>query len=349
MILLLPTILLSLTTGFASPPIPPKINPGTNLSHETLRIKRSQEILRALFLEHRHRYNEARKIWETLPQANESVIDHIFQTDLMDQKPLFLETIPTTKSSILFVVSYLKWQKKWDNAYQLLKNHPAMVAKYEDLRLIEVTLALYLRKYKEAELLLLEMAPHNILDKIRLRQLWSWYYVLSGRKYGLRTAIEELEENTLYLPASIVVTEHLGFRWTETKKRALRALTRFPSNSELIEEIVIVFQNHGAWKEIGRIIAAKKNSPSATDWIIAANVYLQTGQDHKLKQLLNNVPETERHRIEFLDYAARFAVRRKEWGQLKRVSDQVRKHYPYLRDGDLFLAEYNRRTGNSEK
>ncbi len=342
-------ILLSVVTAFSSPPSPEKIS-STKHSQITSNIQRSQIILRALYLEHRHQYVESRNIWKTLPQTNKSVKDHIFQADLMDQKPGVLESIPETVSSILIAVSYYNWQKKWDKGYQLLKKHPDIVAKSEELKLIEVRLALYLRKYEEAELLLLGMAPQDLLDKTKLRLLRTWYFVLSGKKKGFRIAIKELEEDSLYLPASLMMIAHWGESWSDTKKRALKALTRFPSNRKLIEEIIIIFQNHGAWNELGDLLDLKTfNRDEAGAWVLTANVYFQTGQAKKLRQLLNTVRKTERHRLDYLDYAARIAVRRKEWDLLKHVTDQYHKYFPYLRDGDLFLAEYKRETASRKK
>jgi len=350
LILLLSITLLIVSTGYSNPLSSPSKVPGTDYLHNVTRIQQSQKILRALFLEYNHQYTEARNIWKTLPQTGNSVKDHIFQSDLMDQKPGVLEAIPKTASSILIAVSYYKWQKKWHQAYQLLKKHPDIVEKSEDLKLIEVTLALYLRNYEEAELLLLGMIPQDIVDKTYLHLLWNWYYVLSGKKKGFRIANKELEEDTLYLPPSFVMIEYWDETWSDTKRRALKALTRFPSNRELIEEIVTVFQNHGAWNELGHLMDAKKYSrDERVTWIFTANVYLQTGQNTKLQQLLNTVPQTERPRLEYLDYLARIAVRRKEWDLLKQISDQYHKHYPYLRDGDLYRVEHKRETGSKQK
>jgi hypothetical protein len=350
LILLLPITLLIVSTGYSNPPSSLSKVPGTDYLHNVTKVQQSQKILRALFLENNHQYSEARNIWKTLPQTSKSVKDHIFQSDLMDQKPGVLEAIPKTASSILIAVSYYKWQKKWHEAYQLLKKHPDIVDESEDLRLIKVTLALYLRNYEEAELLLLGMASQDIVDQTYLHVLWSWYYTLSGKKNGFRGAIKELEEDILYLPAPLVMIEYQRETWSDTKRRALKALTRFPSNRELIEEIVTVFQNHGAWNELGHLMNAKKYSRYATStWIFTANVYLQTGQNTKLQQLLNTVPKTERQRLEYLDYLARIAVRRKEWDQLKQISDQYHKHYPYLRDGDLYLVEHRGETGSKQK
>ena len=346
----LPIILLNVAIAFSSPPFSHNKVYVTGDSKNAFSIKRSQAILTALFLEHRHQYAEARNIWKTLPLTNKSVKDHIFLADLMDQKAGVLEAIPKTISSILIVVSYYNWQKKWDKAYQLLKKYPDIVAKSEDLKLIEARMALFLRKYQETELLLLKMAPKDFFDKTQYQLLWNWYFALSGRKNGLRIETKKLEEDFLYLPASLVMVEHQGESWSDTRKRALKALTRFPSNRDLIEDIVFVFQNHGAWIELSNFLDLNNsNRDGAGDWVFTANVYSQTGQDKKLQLLLNSVSKTERHRLEFLDYAARIAVHKKEWDLLKHVTEQYHKYFPYLRDGDLYLAEYKRGTASRKK
>jgi len=320
--------------------------PAPDQSQKTVRIAQSQKILEALLLEHRHRYREALAIWETLPQSSALVKDHVFQAELMGLKALNLKSVPDTVFSVKMAVSFLKWQKKWFEAYQLLHHHPHMVAQNEDLRTVQVILALYLRRYQEAESLLLGMSSHEFMEPAQRDLLWSWYFILSERKGDLKTKIDALEENALYFPASLMVMENLDSPWPEMKKRVLRALTRFPSDIELKEEVIGLLQNHGAWKELGTIIESKENNRNGSaDWDIRANVYFQTGQSEKLKQLLDEIPEIEQQKIEYLDYKARVAILEGDWELLRRVSERCRKRYPYLQDGDLLLAEYEMHTG----
>ena len=344
LLLFLPIVFLSNAISQATPLSPAESNRESDHSSLRIRVKKSQKILKALFLEHRHRYFEAKKIWETLPQTSKSVKDHIFQADLMNQTQLVLETIPPTASSIMLAVSYLNWQKQWDEAYRLLKKHPALVPQNEDLRLMEVRQSLYLRKYKEAESLLLKISPLDSYNKIQRGILWSWTHALSEKKSELKAVIEELEEMTLYLPASFFLTENGTFTWPELKKRVLKALTLSPSDTELFEKVIVLFQSNGDWKELENLIqwTIKKRRLKAI-WKLEANVYWRTHQKEELKRLLGTVSEDEKKRVEYLDYAARLAILEEEWEQLKRISDQFRKDFSFLRDGDLFLAEYQKK------
>ncbi|MFH2132215.1 MAG: hypothetical protein ABIK68_17700 [bacterium] len=207
-------------------------------------------------------------------------------------------------------------------------------------------LALYLRRYQEAESLLLEMSSHEFMEPAQRDLLWSWYFILSERKGDLKTKIDALEENAFYFPASLIVMENLDSPWPELKMRVFRALTRFPSDIELKEEVIVLLQNHGAWKELETIIESKeKHRNGLAEWDIRANVYFQTGQSEKLKQLLDEIPEIEQQKIEYLDYKARAAILEGDWELLKLVSERCRELYPYLQDGDLLLAEYEIQTG----
>ncbi len=327
--------------GQTSPPLPFEVTPYPDNPSLTDRIERSQRILKALFFEQRYQYVEARKIWETLPRSSGSVGDHIFQSELLEMKSLDIGSVPVTVFSIKVAASYLKWRKQWSKAYQLLLEQSALVAQNEDLQFIQVMLALYLRKYEDAQKQLRKMDSANVHDKMQLGLLWSWYYMLSERLDKLMMELEELEDNAFYYPASFVISESARYPWQETKENALRALTRFPSDRELIERIVTLFRQQEDYDELDSILDYQQYSSDVpTAWMIWADVYLQTRQFEKLKRLLRDIQPAEKHRIEFFNYLAQIAIFEREWKQLMGIAEQCRIQFPFLRDGDLFMAIY---------
>ncbi|NQU63870.1 MAG: hypothetical protein HQ517_06250 [SAR324 cluster bacterium] len=340
LILLLLIFFLGTATSCSIHPSPAVVSHDLALFSERVQTQHTLDILRALFLEHQHRYSEARKIWMMLPPTSSSVKDHIFQAELIDNTPLVMDSIPITASSIMLAVSYLNWRKQWADAYKLLKNRSIIVSQDEVLKLAEVKQALYLRKYEEAESILLGIIPYDSDDKLQWYLLWSWTQALSEKTSGLRSAIEKSEEFAQYLPASFYLMKDGTFDLPKMKKSFLKALTLSPSDTELTEKIILLFQYHSDWSELEILFESNNKEHWTALWKLEANLYWMTGQKEKLKRLLETVSETEKKRVAYLDFEARLAILEEEWEHLKRILDQYRKRYSYLRDGDLFLAEY---------
>lgn len=314
------------------------------------RVERSQRILKALFLEQRYQYREARNIWESMPGSSKPIEDHIFLNELIESESLELNAVPQSLFSTRMAASYLKWQKQWSKAYQLLSARPALVAQNEELQFIQVLMALYLRKYEDARKQLQAMGDRDTHDQIQLTLLWSWYYTLSERQAELKDVLGELEENAFYYPTSFVISESVEYPWHELKENALRALIRFPSDKELIERIVVLFSRHEAVDELSHVLEFHERGDTAqTAWIMQADILLSTQQFIELKQLLGEVQPEEEHRIEYLNYQAQVAIFEQNWQRLKRIAEVYRSQFPFLQDGDLFMSIYEDSIAPSQK
>lgn len=325
-------------TAFGQTSSPVDISPFPDAPALSARIEQSQLILEALFLERYNQYDRALGIWETLPQTSKLVGDHIFQNGLMEMKPLNFNSIPATESSVNVAVSYLKWQKRWAEAYQLLQERSQLVQRTEELRLMQIMLALYLRRYEDARQQLEAMSSRNIQGHLRLDLLWSWYHLLSGDREGLKRVLVELEENAFYYPASFVVVEGIGYSREEVKKNAMRALTRFPSDRELAERVISMLLRQGAIDDLEQVIAHQKGWNDSTVQMIYAEFYLQSGRFEELKQLLIKIQNTEANQIELLEYRAQVAIYEKDWTALKHIAETYRLRFPFLKDGFLYMT-----------
>jgi len=348
-ILLLLLLITSLNPviGQTSPPQSIKISPYPNQRVLTTRIGQSRKILQALFLEKRYRYADAREIWKTLPQSSKSVIDHIFQNELVGREYLDQNSVPATVYSVKVAASFFVWKKQWRNANELLKSQPVLLARHEELRLMQIMTGLYLRKYDEVERQLNAADPDEAMDKMELGLVRSWFYILSERKNELQTLLKEMDENAYYMPDSFAITGNVDSSWQETKNRALKALTRFPSDRELIENIVKLYQQNSAWEELETAIGlGSLKNKDRTAWTVLAEVYLQTRQLDKLKRLLKGVALSETNRVEYFSFNARLAIHQKKWKQLRQIAEQVKQRFPSLRDGDLLMDVYRLRTGD---
>jgi hypothetical protein len=348
-------LLLLLLITFVNPvigqtsPLLIKMSPYPNHRVLTTRIGQSRKILHALLLEKRYRYADAREIWKTLPQSSESVRDHIFQNELVEREYLDQDSVPATVYSVKVAASFFVWKKQWRKAYELLKSQPALLARHEGLRLMRIITGLYLRKYDEVERQLNEADLNEALDRMELGLVQSWFYILSERTTELHALLKELDENAYYMPDSFAITRNVDSSWQETKNRALKALTRFPSDRELIENIVKLYQQNSAWEELETAIGLRSfKNTDKTAWTVLAEVYLQTRQLDKLKRLLEGVALGETTRVEYFSYNARLAIHLKKWKQLRQIAEQVKHRFPFLRDGGLLMDVYILKAGDPE-
>ena len=332
-------------------PLPEKLEilpyPDTPLL--TDRVKRSQKILKALFLEQRYQFTEAQRIWKTMPRTNLQVQDHIFQSELIVKRSLDTDTIPATPLSIKTAVLFLRWQKRWSEAYELLQEQSELVSNNIELQYIKAIFALYLRKYEDTQRQLKTIASNEFHDKEQLGLLGSWLYLLSGKQLQLQQALKQLEENAMYYPTVFMMSEYAGYSMHEIHENAMSALVRFPSNRELIENIVISLQHHEAFNELQDVLDhGISDNELRVAWMTRAEVYLQTHEFKKLKVLLTELQSSEEVRVEFLNYRAQVAIYEQDWPTLKAIAHAYHNRFPYLKDGDYFMAIYEDSTRQSQ-
>lgn len=313
------------------------------------RIAQSQQILKALLLEQDYRFVEALGVWKMLPQSSETIRDHVFQIKLIEQGDLEINSIPETVFSIKVAVSFLKWQKRWREAYQLLQARSALIIQDEQLRFMQVVLAFYLGEYEAAQQQLKAIGSGPVHDKLQLQMMWSWYYMLSEKGEKLLQLLEELEDHATYHSASFLVKGSKELPWHKMRHYALKTLTRFPSDRELTEITIRLFLKQGALEELEKSILPRNTSDGVDDlWTVRAEIYLQTDQFAKLKSLLNDLHSEQTDQIELLTYRAEMAIAERNWPQLRIVAEEFRHRFPYLQDGELFMALYQQASDSEQ-
>lgn len=307
-------------------------------------VEQSRQILSALFLEEHYRYEEALRIWKALPSNNAAVTDHIFKDELLLKDPSITEMMPKTVQSMEMAVSYLKWKNHWQQAYHLLQYNPDLVSADQELQMIQVMFALFTRNYQDAEQHLKLLDTVDTSDNVQLETLWYWYYLLTGRLIEASKILTKLEQEAFYLPSSSILFDLSGYPRENVKGDIMKALTRFPSDRELFESAMMMFNRDGDTELLEALIESgtdlrKRRVP----WTIRARVYLDTGRIKDAKRLLTKRRITVDESVEYLDLRARIAYMEKNRSDLERVARQFMKSFPNLTDGRMWMALCHRR------
>lgn len=326
---------------------PSSVAPYPDHPDTRFQIKRSQLLLKALFLEQRYQYRGARDIWKGFSRQSAAVRDHLFQNTVMIEDQIDLSAIPPTAYSIRIAATYLKWRKQWEAAYRILLSNRDLLETDAALRYLQVLLSLHLRRYADAKMALEAMEEMSDADPAQRDMLWSWYYLLTEQWQPLMAVVSELEKNAFYDPNAYPISEMPSDSQTERRQRALQALTRFPSDRELVEEIVVLFQREDALDTLYDALLSEENDDELiTDWMIRGEILLQSNHLERLHRLLKQIPAAEQQEIPFLDLRARLAIREKDGTELKRIAGLYQRYYPYLRDGELYLNLLEEETGD---
>jgi hypothetical protein len=308
--------------------------------------QRSNDILKALLYENVRFYEKANLIWKSLPEDNPEVQDHLFFTDLAAYLELQKTDIPKSEKSLLLMSRYLSWQRSWKQAVQILENdqQPSIEKKLELIRL-----DLVLGYYEKAGVLIDTLGPIDHRDKMQAEILKIWLQVLVGDKKNARIGIQSLEEDYLYLPLSTMFPDGYLGNETEQKSILVKSLVRFPSNKVLFEQLVKLLIKSESWQELDRLVHSQQFlGKTSFVWTLLAEIYLNTGQQDAIDDLLKSIPP-QGASPEYFDIIARIAIDRKNWELLLKVSEILQSRFPYLMDGKLYLAIYYRETGELEK
>ncbi len=309
---------------------------------------RTTKILTALLLENNRRYKNSVQVWSSLPQENEQVRTHLYYNRLALNRHALPDELPISIKSRLLMSRYQSWQRQWHLALRTLEEVRDKDVSNE-VRMEQIRLNLILGNYDKVEKLIRGLNPYKHRERMQLEVFSVWLDILKGNKEPARVGIGKLEENYLYLPLSTMFPVDLTNSNQDLGTVLKSMLMRFPSNSELFEQLLIFTKKHKKWKTLDELVRSQMYiNSSKVDWDLLAEVYLQTGQFKRLEKLIKSRNSLHAG-PSFYDILARLAMKRKNWELLHQVSKSLQSHYPELRDGLLYQAIYYRETGRKEK
>ena len=309
---------------------------------------RTTKILTALLLENNRLYRKSNQVWSSLPQKNDRVQSHLYYNKLAMNRFALSENSPINEKSKLLKSRYLSWQRQWSHALKTLEEIRNKEISNE-VRMERLRLNLLLGDYEKAGTIIRSFNPGSYREQMQLEVFSTWLNILKGNRKPAKVGIDKLEENYLYLPLSTMFPiDYLDS--DENLEITLKSmLMRFPSNSELFEQLILFCKKHKRWKVLDELVRSQKfiNS-SNVDWGLLAEMYLQTGQIRRLEKLIKSQNALSVG-PNFYDVLARLAMKRKNWELLLQVSESLRSHYPQLQDGLLYQVIYFQETGRENQ
>lgn len=309
-------------------------------------FRRSNEILKALLYENERNYDKANQIWKSLPADNPEVQDHLFYTDLATYLELQNTELPKSEKSQLLLSRYLSWQRSWQQAKHVLASDPNPTI---EKTLEMIRLDLLLGNYTNASNRMNALHPVDHRDKMQSEILKVWLQVLVGDEENAKIGIRKLEEDFLYLPLATMFPESYLGDEIERKVILVKFLVRFPSNKILFEQLVKLLIKSESWQELDNLVHSQGLlGKTSFAWTLLAEIYLNTGQQTAIDELLQSIPPQGAN-PEYFDIIARIAINKQNWELLLKVSEILQTRFPLLLDGMLYKAIYFKEIGELEK
>jgi hypothetical protein len=306
---------------------------------------RTQKVLKALLYENRQLYQSAYLVWKTLPQHLMVVQEHVFQSGLFRSTGAMRKSMPRSESASLLMSRYLAWQRKWEEALQVLKEAEDGKPLTFNAKLEVIRLHLSLGNYSKARQIMATIGEGSRREQLQLKILKTWCFILTGEAVEAKKLIGILEEDFLYLPISTMFPLDFFGRQFERKRLLRKSLIRYPSSDSLLEQYIKLLQSTRNWQELDLLIRSQQVlDPDAFHWSLEAEVCLRTGRSRELDQLLKS-PLDKDILPEYFDLIARKAINEENWELLNRVSIIYRAKFPGLEDGRLYQTIYLQKTG----
>lgn len=293
-------------------------------------------ILQALLYEEKRYYQKANTIWETLPFESVSIQNHLFQTEFISFSSDQLPPYPLNEKSIRLISGYLAWQKKWEEAVQVLESYDSP-DQFEFKNKVErIRLYLYLGDYRTFLALLEHLSPENRNDKMIKSLLKIWYHALQEQYSELNGELEMIEEDYLYLSLISALPRRSKIETAELRQMYERCLLRFPSDDNLLERLAELHFNERNWDELSQLVKSQNmiDDPDY-DWCFLAVLYLETGETHKLQELLKS-PDIPAGQPAYYDLLAQRAIRQERWDVLEVIVDIYYSRFPEVLDGKFY-------------
>jgi len=312
-------------------------------------VLRSNAIFKALLYENREQYNKSRKIWTSLGKDSQEIQDHVFYLELINSVTDEYPFVPPTDSSRYLMARYLSWVKKWRSAYKLLLNNERLQSNSlkSDIELIR--LGLYLGEYGRTEHLLNSLENPSRRQEFQLDILKTWYRLLLEEMDKAQALLDKIDKEYLYVSSSVI--RPFGIRYTSLNHidTLTRELIRFPMDIEIYEELVLRLFSKKDWNRLAPLLRSREFIEShELVWHLLAEFYLETDQNTKLQSVLNS-RFASRTSFEYMDITARKAIKYQKWEELRKIALQLSESFSDLYDGQMYLAEYYRQTGNTEE
>ncbi len=309
--------------------------------------RRTTKLLKALLLEERRSYQSAYRLWRELPQQLTMVRDHVFQSGLFRSSWVKRGKTPNSESSSLLMSRYLSWQRRWNEALQVLEESRDLHVYSDDTRLEMIRLNLSLGNYESAKSMIEHLGKKSRRVQLQRKILEAWYHILKGESDQATKLIRNLEEDFLYLPIATMFPLDLLGDPSQKSKILGKSLVRYPAEDALLENAVRLYQDTEEWQKIDLLIRSQVFlNPDVFTWLLKAETYLKTGDHEQLNQVMQS-PLNKDHLPEYFDLLARKAIKEQNWELLNRVAAIYQNRFPYLEDGKIYYSIYLRETGQT--
>jgi hypothetical protein len=298
------------------------------------KIKNTFLILQALNHENHNNIQKANHKWQSIIKSkSERVKEHQFISQLLLNQQLPKWSHPQTEKTILAISGYLAWNKKLDAALKALQ----VDLKTNDILLEEIRLNLLLGNYQQVEKEITLFFPQTKEEKLIHKILYYWYFILIGKIESAMQVSQIIEVEFLYSPHFVLHSNHDNFKIENRINRYQKSLTRYPSNEILFEYLIKNLEKVGKYCKIRHLLMLQKKIYN----LATIPKYLSTTAD----KCSDNSDVKIKKDFGFLSWQAEQALKREQYGLLKRYARALIRLYPEYLDGQLFLAEYFRKTG----
>ena len=316
------------------------------------KIDTSTQILHALHLEETGHYRQSQQIWTQFKKDSKKSEEHVFKASLIIRSPSNSEELqaPQSEESKFLLSRFFIWRQKWVRALSTVNS----LEENSDLKnksiLQKINILLALGRYQEARLTL-ERNDFPTFDlNYQKALLWSWYHILTNNPGKAMETMKVLESEYLYLPITNLIPMDYLLKDYKNLPYLQQSIIRFPDSVEAVETLAFHYLDHFKWRELESLLKMRNHyEPKNKYWRFYGELYLGTNQLDKLQTLLQFQEQRQERSQPYFDLKARMLIATKKWDYLKVLAQDYIKFYPELIDGQLFLAEYYRFTGQAKK
>lgn len=289
--------------------------------------------LHALFLENRNRIQAANEKWKNVSVSSKHKEEHIYINQIMIDQRLSENKRPITTKTTLIVSGYLSWKKEWEKALKVLKTGEQS----NEVLLEEIRLNLLLGNYPKAKRLLSDTIPKSKEEKLIKEVLNFWHLSLTGNATAASKILTRIGSDYLYSPQFNFYSYENELNPNKKIQIYKKALTRFPSNNLIFENLIKNLLQISKYCEIQYLLEIQEKIYH----VEIAPIFYENIKDkctHRIDSEFTNS-------FESLNWRAGKAINMKRYDLLEKYASALMQHYPQYLDGKLYMSEYYKKTG----
>jgi len=300
------------------------------------KIENTVLILQALNDESHNKLREANSKWQKIRNQSQKKEEHLFINHILIDQRLPNQAYPKTEHAILAISGYLSWNRELLRALKVLQ----IEHKTNDILLEEIRLNLLLGNYQRVERNLIQFSPKTKEEQLIRQILEYWYLMLTGNIDRAEKVSQSIESEYLYSSQFNFHSDSFYDKAEEKVDLYQKALTRFPSNEIIFETLLKKLLQGRKYCDIQHLLK------------LQASIYhLKTDPQYlnnMIDKCLNQSSVEIKVDYTYLSWQAAQALKKTQYNHLKQYAEALIRYYPEYLDGQLFLLEYYRETGQIE-